>query len=315
MVVFVLVAVLVGAGTALSPCALPVLPALLSATATAGRARPAGVVVGLSATFLLTIAFTATVLEHVGLGGSQLRWAGIAVLAVAGTIAVVPALGHRLARPLASLSRRGPKRLGNGFGSGLLVGAALGFVYAPCAGPVLAAVIAASAATGRTVAIAAGYTAGTAAVLFAIALGGRRVLAPIRRMGPQRLQQALGTVLLLTAVVLAIGLDTRFETALARHTSGVTLTSGLERSTGVRRRIEDLGGAARFADSHAAGLPVLGPAPDFTGTQRWFNSRPLTLAGLRGRVVLIDFWTYTCLYCRVSRAGTPPAATRPQRGA
>src|SRR5215213_2382925 len=151
MVVFVLVAVLVGAGTALSPCALPVLPALLSATATAGRARPAGVVVGLSATFLLTIAFTATVLEHVGLGGSQLRWAGIAVLAVAGTIAVVPALGHRLERPLASLSRRGPKRLGNGFGSGLLVGAALGFVYAPCAGPVLAAVIAASAATGRTV--------------------------------------------------------------------------------------------------------------------------------------------------------------------
>src|SRR6476619_7110834 len=161
MVVFVLIAVAVGAGTALSPCALPVLPALLSATAASGRARPLGVVIGLSA----------TVLRHTGLGGSELRWAGIVVLAIAGVAAIVPAVGHRLDRPLAGLSRLGPKRMGDGFGSGLLVGAALGFVYAPCAGPVLAAVVAASAATGRTVAIAAGYTVGTAAVLFAIALG------------------------------------------------------------------------------------------------------------------------------------------------
>ena len=224
MIVFVLIAVAVGAGTALSPCALPVLPALLSATAASGRARPLGVVLGLSATFLLTIAFTATVLRHVGLGGSELRWAGIVVLAIAGVAAVVPAVGHRLDRPLAGLSRLGPKRMGDGFGSGLLVGAALGFVYAPCAGPVLAAVIAASAATGRTVAIAAGYTLGTAAVLFAIALGGRRVLAPLRRAGALRVQQALGAVLLATAVLLAVGLDTRFETALARHTSDITVT-------------------------------------------------------------------------------------------
>ena len=79
---------------------------------------------------------------------------------IAGVAAIVPAVGHRLDRPLAGLSRLGPKRMGDGFGSGLLVGAALGFVYAPCAGPVLAAVVAASAATGRTVAIAAGYTRG-----------------------------------------------------------------------------------------------------------------------------------------------------------
>ena len=301
MVVFVLIAVAVGAGTALSPCALPVLPALLSATAASGRARPLGVVIGLSATFLLTIAFTATVLRHIGLGGSELRWAGIVVLAIAGVAAIVPAVGHRLDRPLAGLSRLGPKRMGDGFGSGLLVGAALGFVYAPCAGPVLAAVVAASAATGRTVAIAAGYTLGTAAVLFAIAIGGRRVLAPLRRAGALRVQQALGAVLLATAVLLAIGLDTRFETALARHTSDITVTAGLERSHAVQEQLQDLHGRARFAATPgSSGLPVLGTAPAFTGTQRWFNTpgdKPLTLASLRGRVVLVDFWTYTCINC------------------
>ena len=302
MLLFVLIAVLVGAGTALSPCALPVLPALLSASATSGRARPLGVVLGLSATFLVTIAFTATVLEHIGLGGTALRWAGIVVLAIAGTAAIVPAAGRLLERPLASLGRLAPKRLGEGFGSGLLVGAALGFVYAPCAGPILAAVVAASAATGKTVAIALGYTAGTAAVLFAIALGGRHVLAPLRRAGPRRVQQALGAVLVLTAVILAIGLDTRFETALARHTPDITVTAGLERSGAVRHRIEELQGRSRSVPFPAgtAGLPVLGTAPDFTGTQRWFNTpgdRPLSLAALRGRVVLVDFWTYTCINC------------------
>ncbi len=301
MLVFVLIAVVVGAGTALSPCALPVLPALLASTAASGRSRPLGVVLGLSATFLLTIAFTATVLTHIGLGGAELRWAGIVVLAIAGVAVIVPAVGHRLERPLASLSRLGPKRLGDGFGSGLLVGGALGFVYAPCAGPILAAVVAASAATGRTIAIAVGYTAGTAAVLLAIALGGRRVLAPLRRAGPQRVQQALGAVLLLTAVVLAIGLDTQFETALARHTSDITVTAGLERSAAVQNRLGTLHGGSRTPfPAGNAGLPDLGAAPDFTGTQGWFNTagdKPLTLASLRGRVVLVDFWTYTCINC------------------
>jgi cytochrome c biogenesis protein CcdA/thiol-disulfide isomerase/thioredoxin len=301
MVVFLLIAVVVGAGTALSPCALPVLPALLSASAASGRSRPLGVVLGLSVTFLTTIAFTSTLLRHIGLGGSALRWVGIAVLAIGGVRSLVSAVGERLERPLAALSRLGPRRLGDGFGSGLVVGAALGFVYAPCAGPILAAVIAASAATGETVAIAAGYTAGTAVVLLAIAVGGRRVIAPLRRAGARRVQTALGAVLVLTAVVLAVGLDTRFETALARHTPDITVTAGLERSHAVQRRIEDLHGQARFTPAPAAsGLPVLGTAPEFTGTQRWFDTpggRPLTLAGLRGRVVLVDFWTYTCINC------------------
>jgi cytochrome c biogenesis protein CcdA/thiol-disulfide isomerase/thioredoxin len=311
MVILLLLSALIGAGTALSPCALPVLPALLSAGAAGGRRRPLAIVLGLSLTFLLSIIGGGELLRHLGLGGTTLRNVGIAVLVIAGVAAIVPSFAQRLERPLAALSRLGPRRAGDGFWSGLVVGGALGFVYAPCAGPVLAAVVSVSAVTGRTVAVALAYVAGSALVLGAIALGGRRVLEPLRRAGPLRVQRALGVVMLATALAFIVGLDTRFETALARHTSAATLTGGLESSGAVEDRLRDLRGAPKFdSDSKRAkaqaqagrvgprsSLPDLGTAPDFTGTQRWFNSQPLSLKALRGRVVLIDFWTYTCINC------------------
>jgi cytochrome c biogenesis protein CcdA/thiol-disulfide isomerase/thioredoxin len=305
MVLLLLISVVVGAGTALSPCALPVLPALLSAGAAGGRRRPLAIVLGLSATFLLSVIGGGELLRHLGLGGNTLRDAGIAVLVVAGVAALAPGVAERLEKPLASLSRLGPRTRGDGFFSGLVVGAALGFVYAPCAGPVLAAVASVSAVTGRTVLVAVAYVAGSAAVLTAIALGGRRVLEPIRRAGPLRVQRALGAILLLTAVAFAAGLDTNFETALARHTSDVTLTAGLESSPATQKRLQDLHARQqKFKDDRSttrtikkSGLPVLGAAPEFAGTGDWFNTQPLTMRALRGRVVLIDFWTYTCINC------------------
>ena len=291
MVILILVSALVGAGTALSPCALPVLPALLSAGAAGGRRRPLAIVVGLSATFLVSIVGGGELLRHLGLGGNTLRDAGIAVLVVAGLAALAPSLADRLERPLAALSRLGPRTKGDGVWSGLLVGAALGFVYAPCAGPVLAAVASVSAVTGRTFAVALAYTAGSAAVLAAIALGGRRVLEPIRRAGPLRVQRALGAILLVTAVAFAAGLDMDFETALARHTSDITLTAGIEKSGSVQDKLGDLHTIKPKFQSKAttkatkkADLPDLGHAPDFVDTQRWFNSAPLSLDKLKGRV-------------------------------
>ncbi len=311
MLILILLSALIGAGTALSPCALPVLPALLSAGAAGGRRRPLAIVLGLSLTFLLSIIGGGELLRHLGLGGTTLRNVGIAVLLIAGIAAIVPSVAQRLERPLAALSRLGPRRAGDGFWSGLVVGGALGFVYAPCAGPVLAAVVSVSAVTGRTVAVALAYVAGSALVLGAIALGGRRVLEPLRRAGPLRVQRALGAVMLATALAFVVGLDTRFETALARHTSSATLTGGLESSGAVKDRLRDLRGAPKFDSDSArakaqvrsgragprSSLPVLGAAPEFTGTQRWFNARPSSLKALRGRVVLIDFWTYTCINC------------------
>src|SRR5437763_1080798 len=309
MVLLLVFAFVAGAGTAVSPCALPVLPALLSAGATGGRRRPLGVVLGLSVTFAVTIIGLAKVADGVGVGDGTLRTIAIVVLLAFGVAVAVPAVSARLEAPLSRLIGLGPRTTGHGFVSGLGVGAALGFVYAPCAGPVLAAVISVSAASGRTVAVGIAYTLGAAAVLFALALGGRRLLARVPR-GPG-LQAALGAVMIVTAIAMLARLDIRLQTSLAQHLGGGGIAGfladpagGLERSDAVTHRLADLRGKPKFhaaaataAGATADGLPVLGAAPDFTGTQRWFNSHPLTMAGLRGRVVLIDFWTYTCINC------------------
>src|SRR3954453_11699980 len=214
MALLLLFAALAGAATALSPCALPVLPALLATGATGGRRRPVGVVLGLSAIFAITIIGLAEVAHGVGLGDTAPRTVAVVVLLVFGIAVAVPAIGARIEAPLSRLARFGPRSRGDGFVSGLGVGAALGFVYAPCAGPILAAVISVSAVSGRTVAVAIAYTAGAAAVLLALALGGRRLAARWRGPG---LQTALGVVMILTAVALLARVDIRLQTALAQH--------------------------------------------------------------------------------------------------
>jgi cytochrome c biogenesis protein CcdA/thiol-disulfide isomerase/thioredoxin len=308
MALLALFAFLAGAGTAVSPCVLPVLPALLSAGATGGRRRPLGIVLGLAATFTVTIVGLAEVIDGVGLGSGVTRTLAIVVLAAFGVLVAVPPLAARVEAPLSRLAALGPRSAGSGFLSGLAVGAALGFVYAPCAGPILAAVISVSAASGRTVATGLAYALGSAAVLFALALGGRAVLDRVRVAGRGPwIQRALGAVLVATAVAMAFQLDVRFQTAIADHLPAAIVdpTRGLEDSHAVASRLERLRGPARFAvasrpPSEQAALPRLGRAPDFIGTQRWFNTpggRPLSLAALRGRVVLVDFWTYTCINC------------------
>jgi cytochrome c biogenesis protein CcdA/thiol-disulfide isomerase/thioredoxin len=305
MIVLLLFALLAGAATALSPCALPVVPALLSASATGGRRRPLGIVLGLSATFAITIVGLAEVAGGVGLGDGALRGVAIVALLVFGIAVAVPSIGARLEAPLSRLSRLGPRTRGDGFASGLGVGAALGFVYAPCTGPILAAVVTVGAASGRSIAVAAAYTLGTALVLLALALGGRRLAGRFRGPG---LQVALGGVMIVTAVAMLARADIRLQTTLAQHLdNGGVLgfladpAGPLERSGAVEGRLADLRGRSRFAPRadmrKRSGLPVLGTAPEFTGTQRWFNSEPLSLARLRGHVVLIDFWTYTCINC------------------
>jgi cytochrome c biogenesis protein CcdA/thiol-disulfide isomerase/thioredoxin len=290
-----------GAGTAVSPCVLPVLPALLSAGATGGRRRPLGIVLGLALTFTLTVAVLAKVVSGVGLGDSVLRDIAIGVLLVFGVALAVPSVAARIEAPLSRLARFGPKDAGDGFWSGVTVGAALGFVYTPCAGPILAAVISVGATTGttlRTLLVALAYAAGSAIVLLALMLGGRRLIP--RTLNVQRV---LGAVLIATAVGMIAQLDVRAEKAIAEHAPNANLAAGLEDSNAVGNRLNSIRPRSKFAEHTSAKvgprskLPVLGTAPGFTGTQRWFNSKPLSLDALRGRVVLIDFWTYTCINC------------------
>src|SRR6185503_6350874 len=273
----------------LSPCVLPVLPALLGAGLTGGRRRPVGIALDLAATFTVTIVGLASVIDGVGLGPGLTRTLAVIVLIGFGIVVAVPSLAARVEAPLAHLSRLGPRTRGDGFASGLLVGAALGFVYAPCAGPILAAVIAVGAASSRTVPVGIAFAAGSALVLLALSLGGRALAGRLR--GPW-LQRALAGVLVLTGVAMATNLDVRFQSAIADHLPAgiVNPTHGLETSHAVSSRLSRLHGAPRFAVANAGGgdgvtepkLPDLGAAPEFAGTQRWFNTKgnqPLTLQG------------------------------------
>ena len=194
-----LFAFIAGAGTAITPCVLPVLPALLSASAAGGRRRPLGIVLGLAITFTIAIVALAQLVKGVGLAAGAARTLAIVVLVAFGVVLLVPELAERVQAPLSRLARFGPRSRGTGFWSGLGVGGALGFVCAPCAGPILAAVTSVSASSGasaRVVAVALAYAAGLSAVMLLYALGGRALLDRLRRrLHGHVVERTLGVVL------------------------------------------------------------------------------------------------------------------------
>ncbi len=321
MVVLMLFGFLAGAGTALSPCVLPVLPIALSAGATGGRRRPLGIVVGLALSFTFATVALVYVISALGLPNDLLRDIAIAVLLCFGVTLMIPPLAARVEAMLSRFAGRGrvAGRGGEGFWSGTAVGASLGLVYAPCAGPILAGVITVSASqafTAGRLAVALSYGIGSAVVLYFLMLGGRRLTAPLARRGVG-LQIAMGAVMVLVALAMAGNFDVKFQNKIASSLPSFLInpTEGLEDTASARAALAEARGESAHGVGAAAaegrgrpagpagkasGLPVYGPAPEFVDTQRWFNTpgdRPLTMRGLRGRVVLIDFWTYSCINC------------------
>jgi cytochrome c biogenesis protein CcdA/thiol-disulfide isomerase/thioredoxin len=307
VVLLTLFAFVAGAGTALSPCVLPVLPAVLSAGLTGGPRRPLGVATGLALSFTFATVALVYAIDALGLPDDFMRNVAIVVLVAFGLLLLVPPLSDRV-EALASRFVGGPRGVGgDGFISGLALGASLGFVYAPCAGPILAGVITVSASQAFTLdklIVALAYGLGSAVVLFAILLGGRQLTDRLRPV-QGRVNLAMGAVMLAVAALMVTKTDIDFESWLARHAPNAVInpTKAIEDSGVVADDLASLrGGPSREEggqEEALAGqrLPVLGRAPGFVDTQRWFNGPPLTIGGLRGKVVLIDFWTYTCINC------------------
>jgi len=318
MALLILFGFVAGAATALSPCVLPVLPIALSAGATGGRRRPLGIVAGLALSFTFATVALVYVIAALGLPDDLLRKLAIVVLIAFGLTLMAPPLAARVEAWISRFAARGggPKTGGDGFWSGTLIGLSLGLVYAPCAGPILAGVITVSASqsfdTGR-LAVALSYGLGSAVVLYFLMLGGRRAIAPLARRGTA-FQIAMGGVMVLVGLAMLGNYDIRFQNAIATDLPSflVNPSEALEDSASAKSALVDLRGGGHGVGSEATGaapahgadgsldLPVLGKAPEFVGTERWFNTpgdRPLTLSGLRGRVVLVDFWTYSCINC------------------
>ena len=299
----VLIGIGLGAGliTAVSPCILPVLPIVLTAGAgTRGPRRPLLVVAGLVASFTVFTLAAGSILSSLGLPQDFLRNVAIALLFVLAASLLSKRLSFVLERPLAFMTRR---RSGHPSG-GFLLGVSLGLVFVPCAGPVLATitVLAATSRVGvESVLLTVAYGIGFGIPLLLVALGGQRVARRLRASGPG-FRRVSGVVLAASAVAIVFDLQQSLQTHLGGYSSA--LQSHVEDTHLARAHLDRLrGGGNAFAATQAASrsaLPVLGRAPDFVGIDAWLNTpgnRPLTLAGLRGKVVLVDFWTYSCINC------------------
>jgi cytochrome c biogenesis protein CcdA/thiol-disulfide isomerase/thioredoxin len=306
MALLMLFALVAGAATALSPCVLPVLPVVLGAGVTGGRRRPLGVVTGLVASFTFATVALVYVIDALGLPNGFLRTVAIITLLGFGISLLIPGLGDRI-EALGSRIAPGPARVGgDGFASGVLLGASLGLVYTPCAGPILASVITVSASqdfTAGRLAVALSYAVGSGAVLYLLMLGGRRIIDRVRPWQAW-VQAAAGAMMVAVAFAMVADLDLKFQNAIADDLPSVLVnpTEGLESSETISGDLASVRGGGH-APHPAAGLRDYGRAPDFVDTQQWFNTpgeRPLSIADLtkgQGRVVLIDFWTYTCINC------------------
>jgi cytochrome c biogenesis protein CcdA/thiol-disulfide isomerase/thioredoxin len=302
-------AVVAGFLTVLAPCTLPVLPLVLGAGSAGSGRRPLGIVVGFGASFVLIAVLLASSLGAAGLTSSQLRLASALALAAMGAAITAPVLGRAVARWLAPLGGRVPAFAtpGDGLLDGLALGAAIGLVWAPCVGPIMAAVLAVAATSGPTpqaLAIAVAYVAGAAVPLLAVAVLGRRAIAvagtPRRRA---RVQQAFGVLMVVAGLVVLTGYDVPLENAISSVVPTRSAPSvGADPATVVSRSTAAAGAGglpAPVVSDLPSTVPLedLGPAAELTGITAWINSAPLTMASLRGKVVLVHFWTFDCINC------------------
>ena len=292
--------------TGISPCVLPVVPVIVAGGATAeGRRRPYAVLAGLVVSFSLATLVGGALLSALHLPQDFLRDFGIAMLFVLAAGLLVPVIGDLLERPFARLGRGGPATSAGGF----VLGASLGLVFVPCAGPVLAA-ISVVAATHRfgtgSFLLTLSYAAGVAVPLLVLALvaqGTASRWSALRTHMPLA-RRVAGAILALSALAIAFDLTRPLQTSLPGYTSA--LENHLEGSAGASAQLRALTGERpnHFVTRQAAtrvALPDLGTAPQFTGITAWLNTpagRPLDLRALRGRVVLVDFWTYSCINCQ-----------------
>jgi cytochrome c biogenesis protein CcdA/thiol-disulfide isomerase/thioredoxin len=265
-----------------------------------GLARPLAVIGGLVLSFSLLVLVGSEFLSLLHLPQDSLRDAGIALLIVVGLGYLIPPLGVLLERPFARLGTRRP----SGRAGGFVLGLALGVLYVPCAGPILAAitVVGATHRVGLTaVILTAAFAVGTAVPLLAVGIAGGQLagrVRAIRRHAPQ-VRSLGGAVLILMAVAIALNV---FD-GLQRDVPGYS--TALQGSAKIRNQLNDLTGVPHTSltscNSNAVGLVNCGPAPNFKGITAWLNTpggRPLSVGALRGKVVLVDFWTYSCINCQ-----------------
>lgn len=272
-----------------SPCVLPVLPFVFARSGKSFSENGLPVLLGMALTFTV-LASLAT------LGGAWLvrvnqygRYAALLLLLISGFALVIPGLAERLTRPFVQLGSRLQHYAGRGgtIRDSLLIGVAVGFLWAPCGGPILGFVLAGAALSGvnwHTALLLLAFAAGAATSLALVLVGGGKVLNSMKRglAAEEWVRRLLGVLVIAGVVVIFLGWDTRFLSKLSWFDTSTTEQRLIERLTG-----NEAGSGTRLDTE----------IPPLRGATRWLNSPPLSRAMLKGKVVLIDFWTYSCINC------------------
>jgi cytochrome c biogenesis protein CcdA/thiol-disulfide isomerase/thioredoxin len=316
MLSLALIGLVGGLITGISPCILPVLPVIFfsSTPSTADGAvavdtkrevkRPYRVIGGLVLSFSLVTLVGSALLSLLHLPQDAIRWVALAALVAIGLGLIFPRFEQLLERPFARIPQKQIATRSGGFGLGLT----LGVLYVPCAGPVLAAIVVAGATAKiglPVVVLTVAFAVGTAVPLLFFALAGQRVTQRVTafRRRQREIRVIAGLVTLLLAVALVFNLPAALQRAIPDY------TSSLQNKLGGNRQIQQkLGGIVNDQNrdlsnctSGSVELQNCGVAPDLKGITAWLNTpgdKPIDLHALRGKVVLIDFWAYSCINCQ-----------------
>ncbi len=288
MLIFFL-AYLGGMLTIFSPCVLPVLPFIFARSEQSFRRTGLPILLGMAATFTVLASFAAV-------GGAWLiavnqygRYSAMGLLLLLGLALIFPALSDRLMRPFVALGGRLQERADqqSSIKGSLLLGVAVGFLWAPCAGPILGLVLAGAALHGANLYSAfllLVFAAGAATSLGLALLAGGRLFSIMKRgLGAEEwVRRGLGIAVVVGVVAIALGWDTKF---LAQF-------SLLNTASTEQKLISQLAKSNAVSNKETGRI-----APPLLGATQWLNSPPLAIESLRGKVVLVDFWTYSCINC------------------
>ena len=299
-----------GVLTIVSPCILPVLPFVFARTGQPFMKSGLPLLVGMAVTFALVASLAAVGGGWVVQVNQYGRWLALLFVALFGLTLLLPRLAERLTRPLVAAGSRLSEAAGADArprpGASFLIGVATGLLWAPCAGPILGLLLTGAALQGASIAttlLLLAYAAGAATSLaVALLLGGKVFAAMKRSIGAgEWVRRGLGAAMLAGVAAIALGLDTGI---LARVSTAST--GGLEqalvgrlagKSPNNSGAMMAAGGAMKMSAKAPGALPIEGNLPPLDGAVQWLNSPPLTAQALKGKVVLVDFWTYSCINC------------------